>query len=40
MEVGITFLALLELLRQKKLTVKQAKAFAPIEIKLVEQNGS
>ncbi|NLN75030.1 MAG: segregation/condensation protein A [Armatimonadetes bacterium] len=39
-EVVITFLALLELLRQKKLTVKQAKAFAPIEIKLVEQNGS
>jgi segregation and condensation protein A len=41
-EVVITFLALLELLKQKKLTVKQARAFAPILILavVVEQNGS
>lgn len=40
-DVVITFLALLELLKQKKLKVKQARAFAPIHIvPVVEQNGS
>lgn len=40
-EVVITFLALLELLKQKKLTVKQLRAFAPILIvPVVEQDGS
>lgn len=40
-DIVITFLALLELLKQKKLTVKQARAFAPIHIvAVVEQNGS
>lgn len=39
-EVVITFLALLELLRQKKLSVKQSRAFAPISIVVVEPNGS
>ena len=39
-EVVITFLALLELLRKRRLTVKKKAAFAPIEIRVVEQDGS
>ena len=40
-DVVITFLALLELLKQRKVTVKQTKAFGPIQIvTTVEQDGS
>ena len=40
-DVVITFLALLELLKQRKVKVKQTRAFAPIHIvPQVEQNGS
>lgn len=40
-DVVITFLALLELLKQRKVTVKQKRAFAPIHIvPALETNGS
>lgn len=40
-EIVITFLALLELLKQRKVKVRQEKAFAPIKIiPLTESNGS
>jgi segregation and condensation protein A len=40
-EIVITFLALLELLKQHKVTVKQTRAFAPIQIvPVMETNGS